>query len=212
MTGQVGTPGWTAPEVFRHQTYDHKVDVYSFGIVLAECLSREKPYAGMDAMQAIFATVYRNKRPALPGDAAAAREADQGVLGRRAQEAPADEQGARHAARPRARRRARRSPPACAARRPAAAPSSPAGTAAPSRQAAKPVRAGSAQPRPSPGAVVAPPAAGLAARRRRVARAPPEQRRRRAARAAEEQPGGEQQQRVARAPGSAGADIRTCVL
>ena len=66
MTGQVGTPGWTAPEVFRHQTYDHKVDVYSFGIVLAECLSREKPYAGMDAMQAIFATVYRNKRPALP--------------------------------------------------------------------------------------------------------------------------------------------------
>jgi len=66
MTGQVGTPGWTAPEVFKHNSYNHKVDVYSFGVVLAECLSGEKPYAGMDAMQIAFATVYRNKRPPLP--------------------------------------------------------------------------------------------------------------------------------------------------
>ena len=42
MTGQVGTPGWTAPEVFKHNSYNHKVDVYSFGVVLAECLSVEK--------------------------------------------------------------------------------------------------------------------------------------------------------------------------
>ncbi|KAL3928546.1 MAG: hypothetical protein SGPRY_002343 [Prymnesium sp.] len=69
MTGQVGTPGWTAPEVFKHNSYNHKVDVYSFGVVLAECLSREKPYAGMDAMQIAFATVYRNKRPPLPPSA-----------------------------------------------------------------------------------------------------------------------------------------------
>jgi tRNA A-37 threonylcarbamoyl transferase component Bud32 len=66
MTGQVGTPGWTAPEVYKHNSYNHKVDVYSFAVVLAECLTCEKPYAGMDAMQIAFATVYRNKRPALP--------------------------------------------------------------------------------------------------------------------------------------------------
>lgn len=42
------------------------MDVYSFGIVLAECLSGEQPYSGMDAVQVAFATVYRNKRPALP--------------------------------------------------------------------------------------------------------------------------------------------------
>lgn len=66
MTGQVGTPGWTAPEVFKHNSYNHKVDVYSFGVVLAECLSGEKPYAGMDGIQIAFATVYRNKRPTLP--------------------------------------------------------------------------------------------------------------------------------------------------
>ena len=56
----------TAPEVFKHGAYDQKVDVYSFGVVLAECLSGEKPYVGMDAMQIAFATVYRNKRPTLP--------------------------------------------------------------------------------------------------------------------------------------------------
>ena len=43
MTGQVGTPGWTAPEVYKHNSYNHKVDVYSFAVVLAECLSCEKP-------------------------------------------------------------------------------------------------------------------------------------------------------------------------
>jgi serine/threonine protein kinase len=52
--------------VYKHGSYDQKVDVYSFGIVLAECLSGEKPYTGMDAVQVAFATVYRNKRPTLP--------------------------------------------------------------------------------------------------------------------------------------------------
>lgn len=66
MTGQIGTPGWTAPEVFKYGSYDQKVDVYSFGIVLAECLTCSKLYAGMDAMQIAFATVYRNRRPTLP--------------------------------------------------------------------------------------------------------------------------------------------------
>ena len=42
------------------------MDVYSYGVLLAECLSSERPYAGMDAMQIAFATVYRNKRPNLP--------------------------------------------------------------------------------------------------------------------------------------------------
>ena len=74
MTGQVGTPGWTAPEVYKHNSYNHKVDVYSFAVVLAECLSCEKPYAGMDAMQIAFATVYRNKRPTLPPNAPTALE------------------------------------------------------------------------------------------------------------------------------------------
>ena len=151
MTGQVGTPGWTAPEVFRHLTYDHKVDVYSFGIV-AECLSREKPYAGMDAMQAIFATVYRNKRPAPEGTLLPLEKLIKACWDAEPKKRPpmnkvldtlrALERAAARAAQPAGVRRAQAG----------GGTSSPAGTAAPSRQGAKPVRAGSAQPRPSPGA------------------------------------------------------------
>ncbi|XP_031742701.1 serine/threonine-protein kinase STY8-like [Cucumis sativus] len=34
MTAETGTYRWMAPEVIEHKPYDHKADVYSFGIVL----------------------------------------------------------------------------------------------------------------------------------------------------------------------------------
>jgi serine/threonine protein kinase len=43
--GILGTPEWMAPEVMNDQSYNHKVDVYSFGIVLCELFSRIKPYS-----------------------------------------------------------------------------------------------------------------------------------------------------------------------
>ena len=44
--GVFGTPEWMAPEVMEDAAYDHKVDVYSFGIVLTELLSRRLPFHG----------------------------------------------------------------------------------------------------------------------------------------------------------------------
>ena len=40
-TGETGTYRWMAPEVIEHKEYDHKVDVYSFGILLWELLTGE---------------------------------------------------------------------------------------------------------------------------------------------------------------------------
>ena len=40
-TGETGTYRWMAPEVIEHKEYDHKVDVYSFGILLWELLTQE---------------------------------------------------------------------------------------------------------------------------------------------------------------------------
>lgn len=44
-TGIYGTPRWMAPEIMLGKRYDHSVDVWSYGVVLCEMLSREKPYS-----------------------------------------------------------------------------------------------------------------------------------------------------------------------
>ncbi|CAL5356637.1 unnamed protein product [Camellia sinensis] len=41
MTAETGTYRWMAPEVIEHKPFDHKADIFSFGIVLWELLTGE---------------------------------------------------------------------------------------------------------------------------------------------------------------------------
>ncbi|KAL5226128.1 hypothetical protein ABZP36_012767 [Zizania latifolia] len=68
MTPETGTYRWMAPEMIQHRPYDHKVDVYSFGIVLWELITGMLPFTNMTAVQAAFAVVNRGSRPAIPQD------------------------------------------------------------------------------------------------------------------------------------------------
>ncbi|XP_034477773.1 mitogen-activated protein kinase kinase kinase 7-like isoform X2 [Drosophila innubila] len=43
-TGNTGTPNYMAPEVANGEKYDTKCDVYSFGIIFWEVMSRQKPF------------------------------------------------------------------------------------------------------------------------------------------------------------------------
>ncbi|RLN00041.1 serine/threonine-protein kinase HT1-like [Panicum miliaceum] len=67
-----GTYRWMAPEMYKHKPYGRKVDVYSFGLVLWELVTGTLPYEDMTPLQAAFAVVSKNLRPAIPSSCPAA--------------------------------------------------------------------------------------------------------------------------------------------
>ncbi|XP_034919535.1 serine/threonine-protein kinase STY46 isoform X1 [Populus alba] len=66
MTAETGTYRWMAPEVIEHKPYDHKADVFSFGIVLWELLTGELPYEHLSPLQAAVGVVQQGLRPPIP--------------------------------------------------------------------------------------------------------------------------------------------------
>ncbi|XP_024970872.1 serine/threonine-protein kinase STY46-like isoform X3 [Cynara cardunculus var. scolymus] len=66
MTAETGTYRWMAPEVIEHMPYNHKADVFSFGIVLWELLTQKLPYANLTPLQAAIGVVQKGLRPAIP--------------------------------------------------------------------------------------------------------------------------------------------------
>lgn len=73
MTAETGTYRWMAPELYSTVTlrngekkhYNHKVDVYSFSIVLWELLTNRMPFEGMSNLQAAYAAAFKGTRPSL---------------------------------------------------------------------------------------------------------------------------------------------------
>lgn len=68
MTSETGTYRWMAPEMIRHEPYNEKVDVYSYGVVLWEMFSCEVPFSGMTPIQAAFAVADKHLRPKCESD------------------------------------------------------------------------------------------------------------------------------------------------
>ncbi|GIL55286.1 hypothetical protein Vafri_10854 [Volvox africanus] len=67
LTSRMGSTGWVAPEILKGLPYDKKVDVYSFGIIIWECLAGKRPYEGLTNDQVMFA-VAAGFRPPVPPD------------------------------------------------------------------------------------------------------------------------------------------------
>jgi hypothetical protein len=66
MTGNCGTVQWMAPEILANQKYAEPADVYSYGIILWELLTRECPYEGMNSIQCAMAVLNRGAKPEIP--------------------------------------------------------------------------------------------------------------------------------------------------
>ncbi|KAJ5066257.1 hypothetical protein M0811_03590 [Anaeramoeba ignava] len=61
-----GTPCWMAPEIFRCEKYSEKVDIYSYGVVLWELITRKVPYRQVtDPIQLGIQVGFQNLRPDL---------------------------------------------------------------------------------------------------------------------------------------------------
>lgn len=69
-SGAKGTPLWMSPEILSGKEFTEKADVYSYGLVLWQILTREELFPEMDNLQ-VFAQAIcrRNLRPQIPSDA-----------------------------------------------------------------------------------------------------------------------------------------------
>lgn len=59
MTNNKGSAAWMAPEVFEGYTYTEKCDVFSWGIILWEVLSREQPFKDIEFTFSIMWSVHK---------------------------------------------------------------------------------------------------------------------------------------------------------
>ncbi len=66
MTNNKGSSAWMAPEVFKGNDYSEKCDVFSWAIILWQCLSRRQPFSKYDNEYAIqWSKVALGKKPPL---------------------------------------------------------------------------------------------------------------------------------------------------
>ena len=65
LTGNTGSRRYMAPEVARDLPYDQSVDVYSFGILLWELCSAEKPFFGYSSGKHMQQVVNGGERPKM---------------------------------------------------------------------------------------------------------------------------------------------------
>ncbi|KAK4276476.1 hypothetical protein QN277_014621 [Acacia crassicarpa] len=66
MTAETGTYRWMAPEVIEHRPYNHKADVFSFGITMWELLTGKLPHEHLSPLQAAVGVVQKGLRPKIP--------------------------------------------------------------------------------------------------------------------------------------------------
>lgn len=67
VNGQAGTPAYMAPELFDGVNATEKVDVYSFAVLLWECLTGKVPWGHVPSpMQIIYYVGVLNQRPKMP--------------------------------------------------------------------------------------------------------------------------------------------------
>lgn len=68
LTGETGTYLYMSPEMIRHDVYDSKTDVWSWGVLYVECLTTQIPYQNtfLTPVQIAIAVSEERLRPQIP--------------------------------------------------------------------------------------------------------------------------------------------------
>lgn len=61
-----GSPAWMAPEVLRGDDFDHRGDVYAFGVILWELMTRQAPWPGKNLAQLVGLVGFKDLRLEIP--------------------------------------------------------------------------------------------------------------------------------------------------
>jgi len=61
-----GTASWMAPEVIRNEPVSDRADVFSFGVVMWEMITREIPFHGFDPATVIWQVASHRRRLCIP--------------------------------------------------------------------------------------------------------------------------------------------------
>jgi len=65
LTGETGSYRYMAPEVYRHEEYNEKVDVYAYAMILYQLFERQPPFVMLEPQQAAVAAALKGYRPKL---------------------------------------------------------------------------------------------------------------------------------------------------
>ncbi|CAJ0558540.1 unnamed protein product, partial [Mesorhabditis spiculigera] len=60
-----GTEAWMAPEAYMHRQYSEASDIWSFGIVLWELLTRKVPFEGYESVFVAYSVATMGLRPPI---------------------------------------------------------------------------------------------------------------------------------------------------
>ena len=66
MTGGTGSYIFMAGEIFRHEPYNAKADIYSFGMIMYQMLTGSRPFSGMEPSKAAMRASVDGLRPEWP--------------------------------------------------------------------------------------------------------------------------------------------------
>ncbi|KAJ8455262.1 hypothetical protein OPV22_035190, partial [Ensete ventricosum] len=61
-----GTPEWMAPELIRNEPFTEKCDIFSFGVIMWELCTLNRPWEGTTPVQVVYAIANEGKRLVLP--------------------------------------------------------------------------------------------------------------------------------------------------